>query len=164
MGIQCGLRAISKLMQMLPKWNLKASQRICSGNLKGHYKSYHDIPEHILTLQCNIPSLQWARDNFSRILHLFTQEEEKKTFRKFISSAACGKRIKPNSQHTYAMGAPFLLFPSLAPLALAIYYPTRSFYPILQPMWQAMCHSPTLPTLWHRSVDLQLAAELWHWP
>lgn len=27
-------------------------------------------------------------------------------------------------------------------LALAIYYPTRSFYPILQPMWQAMCHSP----------------------
>lgn len=40
------------------------------------------------------------------------------------------------------MGAPFLLFLSLAPLALAIYYPTRSFYPILQPMWQAMCHSP----------------------
>lgn len=27
MGIQCGLRAISKLMQMLPKWNLKGSKR-----------------------------------------------------------------------------------------------------------------------------------------
>lgn len=32
--------------------------------------------------------------------------------------------------------------PPLPPLAQAIYYPTRSFYPILQPMWQAMCHSP----------------------
>lgn len=28
--------------------------------------------------------------------------------------------------------------------SLAIYYPTRSFYPILQPMWlPAMCHSPS---------------------
>lgn len=147
---------------------LKGKQkRICSRSLKGHYKSYHDIPEHILTLQCNIPSLQRARDNFSRILHLFTQKWRKKKLSASSFQAQPAENALNPIRSTHMQWAHPLPSPPL-PLGSGNILPNSQFLSNIAAYVAGDVSlprlMPTLPTLWHRSVDLQLAAELWHWP
>lgn len=149
------------------KMELKGKQkRICSRSLKGHYKSY-DIPEHILTLQCNIASLQWARDNFSRILHLFTQEEEKKLSASSFQAQPAENALNPIRSTHMQWANPSYSSPP-CPFGSGNILPNSQFLSNIAAYVAGDVSLPrllpTLPTLWHRSVDLQLAAELWHWP
>lgn len=76
--------------------------------------------------------------NFSRISHLLKAKKKETNFSKFIWSAVGSENaLNPiRSTHICKQHCP-----------RPIYYPTCSFYPILQqPMWQqAMCHTHTPP-------------------
>lgn len=127
------------------------------------------IPEHILTLQCNIlvPSLQRARDNFSRILHLFTQLWRKKKLSASSFQAQPAENALNPIRSTHMQWTHPFLSPPL-PLGSGNILPNSQFLSNIAAYVAGDVSlprlMPTLPTLWHRSVDLQLAAELWHWP